>query len=227
MYTSESSALNARIDLQRLLLNSKKKKDQTQIEKKLQGYQRVRMSKGIPLSRVDERLERHMTQAEEEECQAQSNFTFNLLKLKGTLVTEEEDYSHQQYRQEKQKSFHDSNKKEYGEDRLKNRILNKHVPTKLLFGCFSEQSNPLLLEDQAEFPGRQGSGVDIDEAQFLYTDESGRFDTQFTVDQRQDYATEEAILNTQLRLSPEDLVPNQSQLPQDYMHGNFFPTTPA
>ena len=53
----------------------------------------MRQSKGIPLHKVEERLECHMTQVEEEEAQAQSNFTFNLLKLKGTEVTEAEDYS--------------------------------------------------------------------------------------------------------------------------------------
>ena len=55
-----------------------------------------------------------MTQSEEEEAQAQSNFTFNLLKLKGTEVTEGEDYSqlsHKEY-QERKHSFQDSNKKD-------------------------------------------------------------------------------------------------------------------
>lgn len=65
----------------------------------------MRQSKGIPLHKVEERLECHMTQVEEEEAQAQSNFTFNLLKLKGTEVTEGEDYSqlsHKEYQERKQ-----------------------------------------------------------------------------------------------------------------------------
>jgi hypothetical protein len=45
------------------------------------------------LDLVEERLERHLTQSDEEEAQAQSDFTFNLLKLKGELVNEDEEFS--------------------------------------------------------------------------------------------------------------------------------------